>query len=106
MAGSRSSKPVEPAAADSVPPPVPQQLEPQERVGLAVVLLAQHDQVGQVVAAPVHDRLDVVDDEVAQAGLRPAVVLRSAAGPVTGESVAHQAGHPLLVPVVAGTLAV
>ena len=90
----------------SVPPPVPQQPEPQERVGLGVVLLAQHDQVGQVVAAAVHDRLDVVHDQVAQAGLRPAVILRSAAGPVASEAIAHQAGHPLLVPVVAGTLVV
>ena len=73
---------------------------------LGVVLLAERDQVVQVVAAAVGDGLDVVDDQIAQAGLRPALVLGSAAGPAAGEAVAHQAGHALLVPFVAGALVV
>ena len=75
-------------------------------MSLSVVLLAERDQVVQVVAAAVRDGLDMVDDQIAQAGLRPALVLGSATGPGAGEAVAHQAGHALLVPFVAGTLVI
>lgn len=65
---------------------------------VGVVLAAERLEIVQIVGAPLDAQAPVVHDEETQAGLRPAIVLRSAGGPLTGEVVAHQGAQALLLP--------